>query len=64
MQARNNHLRLRVRQRGITFDCIAFGQAPFHPLNGTLVDILFRIGTNRWQGIDSIQLTVVDIKVN
>jgi len=60
----NNHLRLKVRQRGITFDCIAFGKAPFHPLDGASVDILFHIGTNTWQGIESIQLTVVDIKVS
>jgi single-stranded-DNA-specific exonuclease len=59
-----SHLRLKVRQRGITFDCIAFGKAPFHPLDGMSVDILFHIGTNTWQGIESIQLTIVDIKVN
>jgi single-stranded-DNA-specific exonuclease len=59
----NSHLRLKVRQRGITFDCIAFGKAPLHPLDGKSVDILFHIGTNTWQGIESIQLTVVDVKV-
>ena len=60
----NSHLRLKVRQRGITFDCIAFGKAQFHPLDGKSVDILFHIGTNTWQGIESIQLTVVDLKVS
>lgn len=59
----NSHLRLKVRQRGITFDCIAFGKAPFHPLAGASVDILFHAGTNTWQGIESIQLTVVDLRV-
>lgn len=58
-----SHLRLKVRQKGITFDCIAFGKAQFHPLDGKSVDILFHMGTNTWQGIESIQLTVVDMNV-
>jgi single-stranded-DNA-specific exonuclease len=59
-----SHLRIKVRERGTTFDCIAFGKAPFHPLDGKSVEILFRIGTNTWQGIESIQLTVVDMNVS
>jgi single-stranded-DNA-specific exonuclease len=59
-----DHLRLRVRQRGVTVDCIAFGKARFHPLDGRSVEILFHAGTNTWQGIESIQLTVVDMKVS
>jgi single-stranded-DNA-specific exonuclease len=57
------HLRLKVRQGGISFDCIAFRKAPLHPLDGKSVEILFHVGTNTWQGIESIQLTVVDMKV-
>jgi single-stranded-DNA-specific exonuclease len=57
------HLRLKVRQGGISFDCIAFRMAPLHPLDEKSVEILFHAGTNTWQGRESIQLTVVDIKV-
>ncbi len=60
----NSHLRLKVRGGGIAFDCIAFGKAQFHPLDGKSVDILFHVGTNTWQGIESIQLTIVDMKVS
>jgi single-stranded-DNA-specific exonuclease len=60
----NSHLRLRVRQRGITFDCIAFGRAEFHPLESKSAEILFHVGTNTWQGIESIQLTVVDLNLS
>jgi single-stranded-DNA-specific exonuclease len=60
----NNHLRLRVRQGGNTFDCIAFGKAEFHPLDSKSAEILFHVGTNTWQGIESIQLTVVDLRVS
>jgi single-stranded-DNA-specific exonuclease len=57
------HLRLKVRQGGISLDCIAFRKAMFYPLDGKSVEILFYAGTNTWQGIDSVQLTVVDMKV-
>ena len=60
----NDHLKLRIREKGITFDCIAFGKGAFHPLRGKSVDILFHVGTNTWQGIESIQLVIVDLRVN
>jgi len=60
----NDHLKLKLREKGITFDCIAFGKAASHPLEGKSVDILFHLGTNTWQGIESIQLVIVDLQVN
>ena len=60
----NNHLKLTIQEKGITFDCIAFGQAALHPLDGKVVDIIFRIEINTWQGKDSIQLVIVDLRVN
>jgi len=57
------HLRLKVRQDGISFDCIAFRKAVFHPLDGKSIEILFHVGANTWQGRESIQLTIVDMKV-
>ncbi len=57
-----DHLKLRIREKGITFDCIAFRKAAFHPLEGKSVDILFNLGTNTWQGIESIQLVIVDLR--
>jgi len=59
-----DHLRLKVRQRGASFDCIAFGKAPLHPLDGKSAALLFHVGTNTWQGIESIQLTIVDMKMS
>ncbi len=59
-----DHLKLKVRQGGITFDCIGFGKAGFHPLEGKSADILFRVGTNTWQGIESIQLEIVDLRLS
>jgi single-stranded-DNA-specific exonuclease len=59
-----DHLRLRIKEKGITFDCIAFRKAELYPLEGKSVDILFNLGTNTWQGIESIQLVIVDLRLN
>ena len=59
-----DHLKLKLKEKGITFDCIAFGKAASRPLEGKSVDILFHVGTNTWQGIESIQLVVVDLRLN
>lgn len=59
-----DHLKLNIKEKGITFGCIAFGKGAFHPLEGKSVDILFHIGTNTWQGIESIQLVIVDLRLN
>ncbi|UCH08310.1 MAG: single-stranded-DNA-specific exonuclease RecJ [Deltaproteobacteria bacterium] len=60
----NDHLKLRLKQRGIVFDSIAFGRGDLHPLQGKSVDVLFHVGTNTWQGMESIQLVVVDLRIN
>ena len=59
-----DHLKLKIREKGITLDCIAFGKGEFHPLEGKSVDILFHVGTNTWQGVESIQLVIVDLRLN
>jgi single-stranded-DNA-specific exonuclease len=60
----NDHLKLRLKQRGIVFDSIAFGRGELHSLQGESVDVLFRVGTNTWQGMESIQLVIVDLRIN
>jgi len=60
----NDHLKLTIKEKGISFDCIAFGKAALHPLEGKLVDILFHVEINTWQGTESIQLVIVDLRIN
>ena len=60
----NDHLKLKIKEKGISFDCIAFGKAALHPLEGKLVDILFHVEINTWQGTESIQLVIVDLRIN
>jgi len=60
----NDHLKLTIQEKGITFDCIAFGKAALHPLEGKVVNILFHVEINTWQGTESIQLVIVDLRLN
>ena len=59
----NDHLKFMIKEKGITFDCIAFGRASLYPLEGKIVDILFHVEINTWQGTKSIQLVIVDIRI-
>ena len=58
------HLKFRVRQGGDgrPFDAIGFGLADEHPLEGKTIDMVFTPELNRWQGHESIQLKVIDLK--
>jgi single-stranded-DNA-specific exonuclease len=56
------HLKLRLSQGETTLDAIAFGFGHYHPLNGKRIDIIFTPGLNRWQGSETIQLKIVDLK--
>jgi single-stranded-DNA-specific exonuclease len=60
----NDHLKLTIKEKGTTFDCIAFGKAALHPLEGKVVNILFHVEINTWQGTESIQLVIVDMRIN
>jgi single-stranded-DNA-specific exonuclease len=60
----NDHLKLRLKQQGIVFDSIAFGRGDLNSLQGESVDALFHVETNTWQGMESIQLVIVDLRIN
>ncbi|SPD72044.1 Exonuclease RecJ [uncultured Desulfobacterium sp.] len=58
------HLKLRVRQGNEErpFDAIGFGFGEKHPLNGKAVDVVFTPEVSRWQGLEGIQLKIVDLR--
>jgi len=56
------HLKLRVRQGETFFDAIGFGLGRRHPLQRERVDILFTPELNRWQGSETIQLKITDLR--
>jgi single-stranded-DNA-specific exonuclease len=57
-----NHLKLRLRQGGATHEAIGFGLADRHPLDGSIVNVVFIPEINQWQGYERVQLRVVDIQ--
>lgn len=64
--AENNHLRLRLMKDGINFSCIGFSLGPLAQklTQGSLVDAAFQLDVNCYQGTESVQLVIKDIKVN
>lgn len=58
------HLKFKVRQGeyGRAFDAIGFGHANKYPLDGKTLDMVFTPEINQWQGHESVQLKVVDIR--
>ncbi|MBI1920832.1 MAG: single-stranded-DNA-specific exonuclease RecJ [Geobacter sp.] len=58
---KEQHLKLRVAAGGLRFDAIAFNMASRKP-TGRLVDIAFTLDINTWNGRQSLQLKVKDIK--
>jgi len=58
----DRHLKLRVQQGETTMEAIGFGLSRHHPLHDERVDLLFTPEINRWQGSESIQLKVVDLR--
>jgi single-stranded-DNA-specific exonuclease len=58
----DRHLKLRVRQDETIHEAIGFGLGRHHPLEGERVDILFTPTVNRWQGTETIQLRIIDLR--
>jgi len=58
----DRHLKLRLRQGETVHEAIGFGLGPHHPLHGERVDILFTPELNRWQGAETIQLKIIDLR--
>lgn len=57
-----NHVRMEVTQNGAQCSAIAFGMAPrMDELTG-LIDVLYRPVINSWQGKESVQLQIVDVR--
>lgn len=60
------HLRLRLMQDRTILSAIAFGFGHWldHLPRGTMIDVAYTTSINEWQGKSSLQLQVVDIRVN
>lgn len=60
-----NHVKLKVQKEGSTFEAIAFSMPEIHDEihEGTVVDMMYSIEENNWNGKSTIQLKVKDIHI-
>ena len=60
----NKHLRLQIEKDGARVNCIGFGMGEYQRMirAGDKVHIAFRLDINTYQGTESVQLQLVDIK--
>ena len=58
----DRHLKLRLQQGETVHEAIGFGMGRYHSLQGERVDILFTPEVNRWQGSETIQLKMLDLR--
>ncbi|ABB31099.1 single-stranded-DNA-specific exonuclease RecJ [Geobacter metallireducens RCH3] len=59
---RGNHLKVRLSGGGFTFDAIGFNLATKEDSLPDLVDIVFTLGWNEWNGRKTLQLSLKDIR--
>lgn len=62
--ADSKHLRLRVSRGGVTMNCIGFGMGALSEniACGDFINIAFQMDINHYQGTDTVQLLLKDIK--
>lgn len=60
----NKHLRLKIIKNNVTMNCIGFGMGAFADTlaKGDVIHVAFQLDINSYQGTDSVQLLVKDIK--
>lgn len=56
-----NHLMLKLRQNGTVSDAIAFGSKDHSLKAGDLVDIVYSLKLDAWQGEERIRLNIIDL---
>ncbi|WP_051184691.1 single-stranded-DNA-specific exonuclease RecJ [Desulfatiglans anilini] len=57
----DNHLKMSVAQDGCVFDAIGFGLGDLAPAKGERVNLAFVPEKNTWQGVERIQLKLLDL---
>jgi single-stranded-DNA-specific exonuclease len=58
------HLKLYVQKVNQIFECVWWGAGQYKDamIFGEIVDIVFKLSVNSWQGTDRIQLTIEDLR--
>jgi single-stranded-DNA-specific exonuclease len=59
----DNHLKMKVRQKGAVTEAIGFGLSENHSLQGKRVNLVFTPEIDRWQGHEKVQLKLIDLEL-
>lgn len=62
----NKHLKLTLEKDGSHFSAIAFNKGEYYQrlLSSGLIDVVYNLDRNTWNGNDSLQLKIKDLRVN
>ncbi len=58
------HLSLSLRDGGVTWNAVAFRQGGKLPAGAGLVDVVYTVGIDRWNGQETLRLGVLDIRAS
>ena len=57
-----DHLLLKLHDRGVTWDAVAFQQAKHLPAHAKAIDIVYSIEIDRWGPEETLRLNVKDLR--
>lgn len=60
--AGGEHVRLKLKDRGVTWEAMAFGQGSGFPADASTLDVVYTIETDRWNGQGALRLNVLDAR--
>ena len=58
----NDHLRMRLKQGGSVWDCVAFRLSNHHEEFAPRIDIVYNLEVDNWNGRNKLRLNVLDFK--
>lgn len=61
MGKNGEHLKLKLRQDGITWDAVAFGLGSYLARVRSDIDIVYNLELDRWSGEDRLRLNILDL---
>jgi single-stranded-DNA-specific exonuclease len=58
------HLRLKLKGDNATWKSVGFGMGKDQPASGSLIDIVYSLEIDRWNGDDTLRLNLLDFKLS
>ncbi|MFH1140263.1 MAG: DHHA1 domain-containing protein, partial [Chloroflexota bacterium] len=62
MGTSGEHLRLKLRDRGVSWQAVAFRHGTSLPANAPAIDVVYAVELDHWNGQDTLRLNVLDMR--